>query len=48
MYVAKAPCHRRYRVIRRRYVDDDVAIQRDAVVVDDELPARRTVRRVYR
>ena len=32
-------------VRRRNYVDDDVVVRRDAVVVDEELPARRTVRR---
>lgn len=35
-------------LVRRNYVDDDVVVRRDAVVVDEELPARRTVRRVYR
>ena len=35
-------------VVRRNYVDDDVVVRRNAVVIDDELPARRTVRRVYR
>ena len=35
-------------VVRRSYVDDDVVVRRNAVVVDDELPVRRTVRRVYR
>ena len=33
---------------RRDYVDDDVVVRRDAVVVDEEVPARRTVRRVHR
>ena len=33
---------------RRNYVDDDVVVSRNDVVVDDELPARRTARRVYR
>jgi hypothetical protein len=33
---------------RRNYADDDVVVHRDAVVVDEEVPARRTVRRVYR
>ena len=38
-----------WRPVRRRdYVDDDVVVRRDAVVVDEELPARRAVRRVYR
>ena len=35
-------------VVRREYVDDDVVVNRNAIVVDDEVPARRTVRRVYR
>ena len=36
-------------VVRRDYVDDDVVVNRNAaVVVDDEVPVRRTVRRVYR
>ncbi len=33
-------------VVRRDYVDEPVVSRRD-VVVDDEVPARRTVRRVY-
>ena len=35
-------------VVRRDHVDDDVVVRRDAVVVDEEVPARRTVRRSYR
>lgn len=35
-------------VRRRDHVDDDVVVRRDAVVVDEQLPVRRTVRRVYR
>jgi hypothetical protein len=34
-------------VVRRDYVDDEPVVRRNAVVVDDEVPARRTVRRVY-
>lgn len=36
--------------VRRNYVDvgDDAVGRRKAILVDDELPARRTVRRVYR
>jgi uncharacterized membrane protein YccC len=38
-----------WRPLRRRSsVDDDVVVRRDPVVIDDEVPARRTVRRVYR
>ena len=47
-----------WRPLRRRRYDDDVVVRRDAVehepvvrrdtvVVDDEVPVRRTVRRVY-
>ena len=35
-------------VVRRSYVDDDVVGRRDAVIVDEDAPVRRTVRRVYR
>jgi hypothetical protein len=35
-------------VVRREYVDDDMVVRRDPVVIDDEAPVRRTVRRVYR
>jgi hypothetical protein len=35
-------------VVRRSYVDDDVVAHRDAVIVDEDAPVRRTVRRVYR
>ena len=34
-------------VVRRDYVDDEPAIRRSAVVVDDEVPVQRTVRHVY-
>ena len=34
-------------VVRRDYVADEPAVGRNAVVVDDEVPVRRTVRRVY-
>ena len=42
--------HRRYDddvVVRRDYVDDEPAVRRSAVVLDDEVPVQRTVRRVY-
>jgi hypothetical protein len=35
-------------VVRRDYVDDEPVVRRNAVVVDDEVPVERTVRRVYR
>lgn len=35
-------------VVVRDYVDDEPVVRRNAVVVDDEVPARRSVRRVYR
>ena len=34
-------------VVRRNYVADEPAVGRNAVVVDDEVPVQRTVRRVY-
>lgn len=35
-------------VVRRDYVDDPVIARRDAMVVDEDVPVRRSVRRVYR
>lgn len=34
-------------VVRRDYVDDVPVARRNTVVVDDEVPVERTVRRVY-
>jgi len=34
-------------VVRRDYVDDEPVVRRNAVVIDDEVPVQRTVRRVY-
>ena len=34
-------------VVRRDYVDDEPLVRRHDVVVDDEAPVRRSVRRVY-
>ena len=34
-------------IVRRDYVDDEPVARRNAVIVDDEAPVRRTVRRVY-
>jgi hypothetical protein len=34
-------------VVRRDYVEDEPVVRRNAAVVDEELPVRRTVRRVY-
>jgi len=33
--------------VRREYVADQPVVRRNAVVVDDEVPVQRTVRRVY-
>jgi hypothetical protein len=44
------PFSRRYDddvIVRRDYVDDEPVVRRNAVIVDDEAPVRRTVRRVY-
>lgn len=35
-------------VVRRNYVDDDVVVRRNPVVIEDDAPVRRSVRRVYR
>ena len=34
-------------VVRRDYVADEPLVRRSSVVVDDEVPVERTVRRVY-
>jgi uncharacterized membrane protein YccC len=34
-------------VVRRDYVDDEPIVRHDTAVVDEEVPVRRTVRRVY-
>ena len=44
------PGRRRYDddvVVRRDYLDGEQVVRRNSVVVDDEVPAQRTVRRVY-